>query len=291
MLRLGLVGRGRWGANIERTLTTFRDVDVVCISRKEQPLLDLDGVLIATPSSTHADIALPYIEVGIATFIEKPMATSVADAQRLVAAANRSGAPVSIGHILLHHPAFAALLERLPDLGRISQVEAFSMNDRPRKDTSVLWDWLPHHLSTGHAIFGRFPRAVEARDLSGGAASAASVNFDFDGASMACNVSWLSAVAQSRIRVTGERGVLEFNDKAADKLIFYDHAGTTQRLAYASDPPLTCELAAFLNVVRTRSRDQTEINRGLAIVRAIDAAQRSILAAGKSIDLGLDSVI
>ena len=119
MLRLGLVGRGRWGRNIERTLATFADVTVIALSWREPPILDLDGVLVATPGATHADVALPYIEAGIATFIEKPMTTSVADAVRLVAAARRSGTPVSIGHIFLHHPAFAALLTRLPDIGRI----------------------------------------------------------------------------------------------------------------------------------------------------------------------------
>jgi len=285
MLRLGLVGRGRWGRNIERTLTTFADVAVVAVARGGPPALDLDGVLIATAGATHADVALPYVEAGIATFIEKPMATSVADAQRIVVAANRSGAPVSIGHIFLHHPAFVALLRHLPDLGGVRRVEAHGMNDRPRKDASVLWDWLPHHLSMAHAIFGRSPRAVEARDLSAGSASAALVNFDFGSATMACEVSWLSAVAQSRMRVTGTEGALELDDKAADKLTFRDRAGATQRLPYAADAPLTCELAAFLQVVRTRSQDRGEMELALAVVRAIDAAERSMSAAGKSIEI------
>src|SRR6185437_6674259 len=217
MHRLGLAGRGRWGRNIERTLQTLGDVEVVPVAKGEPPVLDLDGVLIATPGATHADVAFPYIEAGIATFIEKPMTTSVADAQRLVAAANRSGAPVSVGHILLHHPAFAALLRHLPRVGRIRHVEAQGMNDRPRKDASVLWDWLPHHLSMGNAIFGRAPRAVAARDLSEGSLSAARVAFDFDGTTMACDVSWLSPVARSQLRVTGDDGTLELDDKAADK--------------------------------------------------------------------------
>ena len=288
MLRLGLVGHGRWGSNIERTLKAFDDVALVHVSRAEPPILDLDGVLIATLSTTHAEVALPYIEAGIATFIEKPMTTSVADAQRLVAAANRSGAPVSVGHIFLHHPAFAALLRHLPRVGRIRHVEAQGMNDRPRNDASALWDWLPHHLSMGHAIFGRGPRAVAAWDLSDGAACAARVAFDFDGTAMTCDVSWLSPVARSRLRVTGDAGWLEFDDKAADKLMFCDRDGATQRLAHAADLPLTCELAAFLQVVRTRSQDRTELELGLAIVRAIAAAEKSASAAGQSMDIGED---
>jgi predicted dehydrogenase len=287
-LRLGLVGRGRWGSNIERTLKTFDDVALVHASRAAPPMLDLDGVLIATPSATHAEVALPYIAAGIATFIEKPMTTSVADAQRLIAAATRSGAPVSIGHIFLHHPAFAALLKHLPRLGRIRHVEAQGMNDRPRTDASVLWDWLPHHLSMGHAIFGRGPRAVTARDLSDGAARAARVDFDFDGTAMACDVSWRSPVARSRLRVTGDAGALEFDDKAAHKLVFHDRAGAAQHLAHAADLPLTRELAAFLQLVRTRSQDRTELELGLAIVRAIAAAEKSVSAAGQSMEIDKD---
>jgi hypothetical protein len=72
-LQLGLVGRGRWGRNIERTLLSFSDVSVTTVARGEGPPAGLDGIVIATPSATHAQTALPYIEAGIATFIEKPM--------------------------------------------------------------------------------------------------------------------------------------------------------------------------------------------------------------------------
>ena len=159
------------------------------------------------------------------------------------------------------------------------------MNDRPRMDASVVWDWLPHHLSMGHAIFGRLPHAVAARDLSGRSVRAASVDVDFEVASMACEVSWQSAVARSRLCVTGDDGALAFDDKADDKLVFRDRAGNAQRLPYASDLPLTRELAAFVQVVRTRPQDRRELDLGLAIVRAIDAAERSMSAAGKSIEL------
>src|ERR1700704_6875527 len=109
-LHLGLVGRGRWGRNIERTLLTFPDVSVTTIARRETPPAGLDGVLIATQSATHAEVAIPYIEAGIATFIEKPMTTTVSDAERIRDAAERSGAVIFVGHIFLYHPAFLAAL-------------------------------------------------------------------------------------------------------------------------------------------------------------------------------------
>src|SRR4029079_18976719 len=118
-LRLGLVGRGRWGQNIERTLLSLPDVSVLHIARGQSPPAGLDGVLIATQSATHAAVALPYIKAGIATFIEKPMATSVSDAEQIRDAAGLSGAPVFVGHIFLFHAAFLAALELLPTLGTV----------------------------------------------------------------------------------------------------------------------------------------------------------------------------
>ena len=152
-LRLGLVGRGRWGRNIERTLLTFPDVSVAVIAKGENPRTGLDGVLIATQSAVHAEIALPYIEAGIATFIEKPMTTAPADAERIRNAAERSGAIVFVGHILLYHPAFLAALDLLPSLGTVRYLLCEGMNGNPRTDSSVLWDWLPHDLSIARAIF------------------------------------------------------------------------------------------------------------------------------------------
>jgi predicted dehydrogenase len=139
ILRLGLVRRGRWGQAIERTLCSFPDVSLTVIARGD-PVPGLDGVVIATPSATHAEVALPYIAAGIPTFIEKRMATAVADAERLRDAAEQSGAIVFVGHIFLHHPAFLAALDLLPKLGRLRYLACEGVNDRPRRDSSVLWD-------------------------------------------------------------------------------------------------------------------------------------------------------
>jgi predicted dehydrogenase len=158
-VRLGLVGRGRWGQNIERTLRSFPDVSLTIIARGD-PAPRLDGVVIATPSATHAEIALPYVTAGVPTFIEKPMVTTVADAERLRDAAEKSGGLVFVGHIFLYHPAFVAVLELVPKLGKLRYLACEGVNDRPRRDSSVLWDWLPHHLSMAGAIFGRDPAEV-----------------------------------------------------------------------------------------------------------------------------------
>jgi hypothetical protein len=131
-LRLGLAGHGRWGHNIERTLQSLGDVAVTILAKGEKPRAALDGVIVATQSAAHAEVALPYIEAGIATFIEKPMATTVGDARRIRDAAERHRTIVFVGHIYLYNPAFLRALELLPALGDVRYLLCEGMNNRPR---------------------------------------------------------------------------------------------------------------------------------------------------------------
>ncbi len=282
-LRLGLVGRGRWGRIIERTLLTFPDVSVVPIGRGVSPPAGLEGALIATPSATHADVALPYIECGLATFIEKPMATTVADAERLRQAAARSGAAVFVGHIFLYNPAFAELLKILPGLGAVRQVTCDGMNDQPRTDSSLLWDWLPHDLSTARAIFGSEPFSVETWSLSGSAAPSPVSKFMFGGIPLISIMSWLSPVRRKHMTVACEKGIVVFDDKAERRLAVHDASGEVSHPPYDKEPPLARELRMFLEMIRTGRRDMPHIEVGAGIVGMIAAAERSLASGGQPV--------
>ena len=281
-LRLGLVGHGRWGRNIARTLQTFPDVSVSIIARGEVPSA-LDGVLIATQSATHAQAALPYVEAGIATFIEKPMTTTFADAERIRDAAARSGAVVFVGHLFLHHPAFLATLDLLPSLGRVRDLRCEGMNGNPRTDSSVLWDWLPHDLSIARAIFRGEPDSVTAASLSGGTMpQAALATFSFGDVPVACTASWLSPFRRRQVTIACDGGTLVFDDLAEQRLALHRDVGVTYP-AYSAELPLTREMAAFLQAVRSGRTDGDHVQTGLAIVRAIAAAEQSIAQSGQPV--------
>lgn len=281
-LRLGLVGRGRWGRNIERTLASFPDVTLTIVERGAKPDSTLDGVLIATPSATHAAVVLPYIEAGIASFIEKPMATSVVDAERIVTAAERSGATVFIGHIYLYHPAFVKLLELLPPLGPVRRIICESGNDSPRPDSSVLWDWLPHDLAMAFAVLRGEPGSVRAWSLLGGAHAEAAVSeFQFGDATLVSIANWHSHVRVRRVTVVGDRAVVIFDDKADFKLTVHDRDHGISHPPHSNDPPLGCEIRAFLEVVRLGRLGASHIETGMFVARAIAAAERSIKTGGE----------
>jgi predicted dehydrogenase len=284
--RLGLIGHGKWGRNIERTLRAFDGVSFAVIGRHEPLRRDLDGVLIATPSATHVEFALPYVESGIATFIEKPMVTSVADARRIAEAAERSHTPVFVGHVQRYNPAFRALLEALPGLGDIRYILCESANGNPRSDCSVLWDWLPHDLSMAQAIFGAGPTSVEAWALSRTSrCEAAVLRFRYGDISWVSTVSWQSSIRRQCLTIAAERATVIFDDRADRKLALHDTQGIASYPCYDDTLPLTKELGAFLNIVRSGSVDRSHIELGASIAQAIADAETSISKGGTAISI------
>jgi UDP-N-acetylglucosamine 3-dehydrogenase len=286
MTRIGLIGRGKWGRNIERTLLSFEGVSVILIGRDDPLRQDVDGVVIATPSATHAEQALPYIQAGIATFIEKPMATSVADAKSIQDAARRSQAAVFVGHIHLYNPAFHALLRELAVLGTIRYISCESANSDPRSDSSVLWDWLPHDLSIARTIFRSDPTSVQAWSLTGGQRIEAAVcRFQYGAASLVSVLSWLSPLRRRQVTVYGEGGVIIFDDRASQKLSLHRKYDDSFHPSYDSEPALTNELRVFLRCVHCRSSDASDVALGVAIAHAIESAEESARNGGVAIEI------
>jgi predicted dehydrogenase len=113
-MNVGLFGRGRWGKNIHRSLLELGNA-----VRVYDPALDgwtddevsmwADCLCVATPSHTHADVCEKLLEYGKPVFVEKPMATSLADAQRIENV-------TMVGHLMLHHPAFLEVQRRAENI-------------------------------------------------------------------------------------------------------------------------------------------------------------------------------
>jgi predicted dehydrogenase len=276
-MRIGVIGRGKWGMNIVRTLATMRDVELIDESKnfdvvlRQQPA----GVVIATPSAIHAEVAVPFIDAGVPTFIEKPMATTMADAIRIREAALRSGAPVVVGHVHLYNPAFQAAKKLLPEVETVQAVFWEGMNHHPRTDSSVLWDWLPHGLSMVQTLFDANPGFAQAWGV--GEASrfkAALAKFVIAGVPFTAHVSWISPVKRHRITILGNDNSLTFDDSAKRKLLLRNSRGTSYP-AYGEELPLTRELRAFIGVLRAGRLDTTQLEGEVAIVRAIAAAEES----------------
>jgi predicted dehydrogenase len=286
-MRLAVIGRGWWGTNIIRALATMPDVELMDESKdlnavlRQQPA----GVLIATPSATHAEIAIPLIDAGVPTFIEKPMATTVIDADRICEAALRSGVPVFVGHVHLYNPAFQVMKKFLPEVGTVHAVFWEGMNHHPRTDSSVLWDWLPHGLSMVQALFDVNPSFAQAWGV--GEASrfkAAVANFLISGVPLIANISWISPVKRHRMTIVGENTSLTFDDTAERKLSLHNFRGTSYPV-YDEELPLTRELRAFKALLGDGRLDTARLETEVAFVRTIAAAEDSARNAGRLVSI------
>jgi predicted dehydrogenase len=282
-MRIAVIGRGKWGTNLVRTLATMPDTELIDESRNLEDVLRQQpaGVLIATPSATHAQIAIPFIDAGVPTFIEKPMATIVADAIRIHNAALRSGTPVVVGHVHLYNPAFQAVKKLLPEIETVQAVFWEGMNHHPRTDSSVLWDWLPHGLSMAHALFGANPDSAQAWGIGEGPRfKAAIAKFEINGVPLIANASWISPQKRHRMTLVGENDALIFDDTADRKLSLHNSRGTSYPV-YGEELPLTRELRAFIDVLRAGRPDTIQLESEVAIVRAVAAAEESARNAGR----------
>ena len=133
-VRVGVVGLGYWGPNLARNFAAIPGCELAWLcdaspdarARLErsfpaaratgelEDLLDdeqLDAVVLATPVPTHAELAVAVADAGKHCFVEKPLATTAADAERAVDAAARAGKILMVGHLLEYHPAVARLKE------------------------------------------------------------------------------------------------------------------------------------------------------------------------------------
>jgi predicted dehydrogenase len=297
MVKLGLIGVGRWGKNILRTLEGMKGVEVAAITDKKQRVPeDVSGVLVATPGSTHARIALPYVKMGLPVFIEKPMATSVREAVQLEKTAQKSGSQIFVGHVHLYNPAYLKLKQLLPKIGAIKLIHFEGMAPGPvRDDMSVLWDWGPHGVSMmldvlsaspqraqawGQKILkpkGKIHDAVQARLLFAG------------GVQTLLSLSWVNPEKRVKLTVIGSGGALVFDDAqpslanrrasagklATGKMKLYQGTKISYP-SYGAQLPLTQELAAFVRTVKTGTQPATNVTQGAQVVRVLAAVEEAL---------------
>jgi predicted dehydrogenase len=107
-----------------RSLVTDYGLEATVFAKPAELIGACDGVIIATPNHTHSEVAVPLLEAGISTLIEKPIATTVEQAQQILAAAHRGNAKVAIGHYQRFLDA-PRLLARLVEQGHFGQVFSF----------------------------------------------------------------------------------------------------------------------------------------------------------------------
>ena len=325
MTRLGQLGVGYWGRNLLRNFVGLRECEVkwVCepvqsahkfiattaptarITAEDTEVFgdpDLDAVVIATPAPTHAELAMQALSAGKHVFVEKPMALTVPDAERIVRTAAAAGKVLMVGHLLEYHPAFLRVKEMIEagELGEIYYLYSTRVNlGRVRKDENALWSLAPHDISIALMILGDEPVAATAigRDyLQRGIEDVAFLTIRFAKGQIAhCHVSWLDPHKVRQLTVVGSKKMVVLDDmEPSEKLRVYDKGvnWTGQYSSYGDAltlregdihiphlemvEPLRLECQAFLDAARSGVPPRSDGRDGLNVVRVLAAADRSL---------------
>jgi predicted dehydrogenase len=321
-VRVGVVGLGYWGPNLARNLAAIPGCELAWLCDASAPAREkltrsfpdarasaeledlladeeLDAIVLATPVPTHAELAVTVLEAGKHCFVEKPLATTAADAQRAVAAAESSGRILMVGHLLEYHPAVARLKELIEgeELGDLYYIYGNRLNlGKLRADENALWSLGAHDVSVALHLVGEEPEECLAHGASYVREGVQDVVFCYlrfpSGVVAHLHLSWLDPHKERRITVVGARRMATFDDMLIEgKLTIYDkgfdedtrswgeyiaRSGDTFSPRIANTEPLRIECEHFIECIRTGTRPRSDGHSGLRVVRVLERLQRSL---------------
>ncbi len=318
-VRVGVAGLGYWGPNLARNFAALPGCELAwcCDASAEarervaasfpgarltgelEDLLgdpSLDAVVLATPVPTHGPLAERVLRAGKHCFVEKPLAQSVADAERAVAAAAETGRLLMVGHLLEYHPGVAKLKEiaESGDLGDIHYIYSHRLNlGKLREDENALWSLGAHDVSVLLHLLDEEPDEVDARGQSYMRSGIEDVVFGFlrfpSGRAAHLHLSWLDPHKARRFTVVGSRKMATFDDMELErKVTVYDKGFDEDARSYgeyitrsgdiwspriANREPLRIECEHFVQCIRSERAPLSDGESGLRVVRVLEALQ------------------
>lgn len=336
---VAVVGCGYWGPNLIRNLVENRTCRrVVCcdtdpdqlakLSKRYPNLLyttefeeilrdqTVDAVMIATPVSTHYDLAKKALVAGKHTFIEKPMTSTSEQALKLMEEAATRRLTLMVGHTFEYSPPVLKIRELIEagELGSVYYVSSVRVNlGLHQNDISVVCDLAPHDLSMLFYWLRESPTRVYAMGkafVQKGIPDVAFISLEFDSGVIAhVQVSWLSPSKLRRTTIVGSGKMLIYDDtehsekvKLFDKGVDFSEPQTFGefQLSYRSGDivspklatyePLQAEVDHFLHCVLSGDKPRSDGASGLRVVRVLEAVELSI-ANGCTVDCGMPELI
>lgn len=332
VLRLAVIGCGYWGPNLVRnffeaptsTVTWACDLDqgrlrdigvrypTIRLTTDYDEVLrapDIDAVAIATPVSTHYDLARAALLAGKHVWVEKPLTMDYADACRLTELAARKNLRLMVDHVFVYTGAVERIRASIEsgELGDMLYYDSVRVNlGLLQHDVNVIWDLGVHDMSIIDYLLPQRPRAVScigARHINGGSESIAYITLHYDENFIAhSHVNWLAPVKIRMTTVCGSRRMIVYDDTVpSEKVRIYDRGVTTngsledrKRLLveyrsgdmYAPKLDQTEALQAavqhFAKCVSTGEDSRTSGEVGSRIVALAEATQRSLLKEGRA---------
>ncbi len=336
MIGVAVVGLGYWGPNLVRNLHDLDHAqpEVVCdlrpdaleaITRRypavrtttsyDEVLEDsrVGAVAIATPVSSHFELAARALEAGKHVFVEKPLTASSDEALELIELADERGLVLMPGHTFLYSPPVNRIRSMIQagELGEIYFISTSRVNlGLHQSDVSVAWDLGPHDFSILRYWLDETPSHASA--LSRGCVipeipDVAFIDLQFPSGTVAhVELSWLAPSKLRRTTIVGSQKMIVYDDTSNEPVRVFDSGVNLRdpetfgeyKLTYRTGDivsphlevaePLKLELQDFVSAIETGATPRSSRELGLEVVRMIEAVDDSLERSGARVEVGAE---
>lgn len=327
MIGVGVIGYGYWGPNLVRNFYEVPGCIVRCVCDRDPSRLDLvqaryptvevtttwtdlvarsdiDLVVIATPVASHFELAEGALRSGKHVLVEKPLAASVEQAEKLVELAGARGLLLMVDHTFVFTPAVQKIRELVVsgELGELYYYDSVRVNlGLFQHDVNVIWDLAVHDLSILTFVTGLRPTQVSATGaahIPGSPEDTAFMTLFFDGPMIGhVHVNWLAPVKVRRTLIGGSKKMVVYDDiEPSEKVKVYDSGVDVEEadtedlravlVSYRTGDMLAPKLSAqealrieaehVLACLRGEADPLVPGEVGLEVVRILQAASESI---------------
>lgn len=333
LVHIGVVGYGYWGPNLVRNFSMTpgacvaavadRDVDKLAAVRSRYPAVrtttdfqslladpGIDAIAIATPVSSHYELAKAALEAGKHVWLEKPMTETSAQARTLIDVAAQRRLTLLVDHTFIYTPAVRMMRKVIDsgELGRVYYYDSIRVNlGLFQRDVSVIADLAVHDFSILDYLLREHPAAVSAsgtNHFKGTPENLAYVTLFYESGTIAhANVSWLAPVKLRQILLGGSKKMIRYDDlEPSEKIKVYDKGVSftddpqqiqEMRVGYrtgdmwapklAVSEALAVEGEHFVDCIRGGAAPQTDGRLGLRVVELIEAACLSMRKRGETV--------
>jgi len=317
-IRVAVVGAGDFGRNHARVYRELEDAELVAVvdvnadraravaqefGATVLPDADalagrVDAVSVAVPTADHAHIGCRLLEQGMDVLVEKPMAASLAEADRLIAAAGKHARVLQVGHLERFNPAMAAV-EKVVTRPLFFEVHRLGVFSPRSLDVDVIYDVMIHDLDILLALVNAPVKDLKAVGIPilTNKVDIAHARIEFESGAVA-NVT-ASRVSTERVRKMRffqehEYISMDYARRDALRVRVASAAGDGrppqfhfEKLATDPEEPLRAELRAFLEAVRTRGTPKVDGPAGRRALEVADRVMAGILEHARSVQLGV----
>lgn len=333
-IRVGVIGYGYWGPNLVRRFAEELGSQVAAVSDLRSDRLDvikrrypsvrtttdyrqlladpaIDAIVIATPVSTHFELALQALRAGKHVLVEKPLAATAEQACRLIDEAERRNRVLMVDHTFVYTGAVRKIQELAAnELGDIYYYDSVRVNlGLFQHDVNVIWDLAVHDLAIMDYVLPVQPCAVSAvgmNHIPGEPGNIAYLTLFFERPVIAhIHVNWLAPAKIRRTLIGAQRKMIVYDDlEPSEKVKVYDKGITVKPnsesvyqmlVAYRVGDmwapqldlteALATEVTHFLDCIKRGERPLTDGHAGLRVVRILEAATSSMTDRGRPVEL------